>query len=139
MNYTLTAITTVADCDALLQAADADQRELNIKKILQDRAYETSSTGATGIDAQLAATIAEITGLQAAVNNLPEGPSKQNMVDKIADLQHKKYVLDKRRRKYGSLAMVQKQYTISSIETQIAANVSFIDAVTQRKGELGDA
>lgn len=139
MNYTLTAITTVTDCDALLQAADADQQELNYKKMQQDRAYGITSSGSTGVDAQLTATISEIAGLEAAVMNLPEGPSKQNLVDRIADLQHKKYLLEKRRRRYGSLAMVQKQYAISCIEQQIAENASFIDAVTRRKSDLANA
>lgn len=136
MDYTLTAITSVADCDALLQIADIDQQELNYKKIQQDRAYSLTSSGSSGVEAQLTATISEITGLEAAVANLPEGPAKQNLVDRIADLQHKKYLLEKRKRRYGSLAMLQKQFDISCIERQLAESVSFIDAVTRRKADL---
>ncbi len=136
MDYTLTDITTVADCDALLQAADTDQQELNFKKIQQTRAYGITSSGSAGVDAQLAATIAEITGLETAVAGMPEGPSKQDLVDRLADLQHKKYLLEKRRRRYGSLAMIQKQYAITGTEKLLAENASYIDAVEQRKAEL---
>ncbi|MBC7534639.1 MAG: hypothetical protein H7258_02985 [Ferruginibacter sp.] len=136
MDYTLNAITSVADCDTLLRIADIDQQELNYKKIQQDRAYGITSSGSSGVDAQLTATLSEITGLEAAVANLPEGPAKQNLVDRIADLQHKKYLLEKRRRRYGSLAMLQKQYAISCIEKQVVESVNYIDAVTRRKADL---
>lgn len=136
MDYTLTAITTVADCDALLQVADKDQQELNYKKGQQVRAYGIASTGSAGVDAQLAANISETNGLETAVANIPEGPARQTLVDRLADLQHKKYLLEKKRRRYGSLAMLQKQYDITCIEKQITENVSFIDAVTQRKADL---
>ena len=136
MAYTITALATVADCNALLDIANLDQEDLDFKKTQQERQYRLVTSGSTGIETELAGVISQITGLEAAVANLPEGPAKQDLDDKLVDLQHKKYLLEKRRRRYGTLALLQKEYAIAGIDKLIAENVSYIDAVTQRKAQL---
>ncbi|MEO6669173.1 MAG: hypothetical protein ABIN36_06835 [Ferruginibacter sp.] len=136
MNYSLAAITTVADCDAILDMAILEQDELSFRKTLQDRQYRLVTSGTSGVDAELTGVISQKTALEAAAANLPEGPAKQDLTDKIADLQHKQFQLEKRRRRYGIPALLQKEYDITAIEKQIAEHVSYMDAVTQRKIEL---
>jgi hypothetical protein len=136
MNYSLTAITTVADCDAIIDMASLEQEELTFQKTLQERQYRLVTSGSTGVDAELTGIVSEITALETAEANLPEGPAKQSLTDKLADLRHKKFQLEKRRRRYGIPALLQKEYDITAIEKQIAEHVSYMAAVTQRKGEL---
>jgi hypothetical protein len=136
MEYSLSAISTIEDCDALLQVAEKDQRALGFKKTQQTWLYENTSEDSSEVDAQLAATIAEITGLEGAVTVLPEGDAKRKMLDNLVDLRHRQFQLEKRRRQFGTLAMIQKQYAITGIEKLLAENASYIDAVKQRKAEL---
>lgn len=139
MSYNLTALATTADCDALLDIANLEQDDLNFKKTGQQRQYRLATTGSTGIDAGLAGVNSQIAGLETAVATVPEGPAKQDLEDQLVDLRHKKYLLEKRRRSYGTLALVQKEHAIAAIDMQITESVSYIDAVTQRKAELARA
>lgn len=136
MEYSITALATIADCDALLAIANLEQEDLDFKKRQQERQYRDVTTGSTGVDAELSGVVSEITGLETAVAGMPDGPAKQILNDKLVDLQHKKYQLEKRRRRYGTLALLQKENAISSIEKQMAEKTVYIDAVTQRKSQL---
>ncbi|MFT3909350.1 MAG: hypothetical protein QM737_08000 [Ferruginibacter sp.] len=136
MQYSLAAITTTADCDAIIEMASLEQEELVFQKTLQERQYRLVTSGSTGVDAELTGLISEITGLETAAANLPEGPAKQSLTDRLADLRHKQYQLEKRRRRYGIPALLQKEYEITAIEKQIAEHVNYMDAVTQRKADL---
>lgn len=136
MLYSLTALASVADCDALLDLANLEQEDLDLKKMQQDRQYRIVTSGSTGVEVELAGVISQITGLETAVAVMPEGAAKQDLVDKLTDLQHKKFLLEKRRRRYGTLALLQKEYAISAIEKQIAENTDYMAAISQRKSEL---
>ena len=136
MNYSTTAITTVADCDAILETASLEQDELTFQKTLQERQYRLVTSGSSGVDAELTGVISQRTALETAAAILPEGPAKQDLTDKISDLQHKQFQLEKRRRRYGTPALLQKEYDITAIEKQLAEHASYMDAVTQRKSEL---
>ena len=136
MTYSLAALTTKADCDALIDLANLEQDDLNFKKTLQERQYRAVTSGSTGIDAELAGVVSQITALDTAVATFPEGPAKQDLDDKLVALRNKKYLLEKRRRHYGTLALIQKEHAIASVEMQITENTAYIDAVMQRKTEL---
>lgn len=136
MQYSLTAITSVADCDAILAKARMEQNELLFQKTVQDRQYILVTSGSSGVDAELTGVISQKTALETAAAILPEGPAKQDLTDKISDLQHKQSQLERRRRRYGTPALLQKEYEITAIEKQLTEHVSYIDAVTQRKAEL---
>lgn len=136
MDYSLSALTTIEDCDAVLEMASLEQEELSFKKISEERQYRLVNTGSSGVDAELTGVISEIAGLETAVSTMPEGPAKQTLVDKLTDLRHKKYLLEKRRRRYGIPALLQKESEINSIEQQLATKQAYIDAVTQRKVAL---
>ena len=136
MQYSLPAIATAADCDAILDMASLDQEELIFQKTLQERQYKLVTSGSSGVEAELTGAVAEITALETAEANLPEGPAKQSLTDKLADLRHKQFLLEKRRRRYGIAALLQKEYDITAIEKQLTEHVSYMDAVTQRKAEL---
>ena len=136
MNYSLTTITTIADCDAILDKASLEQNELIFQKTVQERQYRLVTAGSSGVDAELTGVISQKNALETAAAILPEGPARQDLTDKISDLQHKQFQLEKRRRHYGIPALLQKEYDITAIEKQITEHVSYMDAVTQRKMEL---
>jgi len=136
MEYSLTAITTTEDCDAILDMASLDQEELAFQKTLQERQYRLITSGTSGVEAELSGVVSEITALEAAAAGLSEGQVKQGLMDRIADLRHKQFQLEKRRRRYGIPALLQKEYAITAIEKQITEYAGYVTAVTQRKAEL---
>lgn len=136
MTYSLNQISTAADCDALIDAANMERDDLGFRKLQQERQYKSVTTGSSGIDAALISVVSEITGLESVVNNLPAGPTKDQFESKLVKLRHKKFLLDERRDKYGALALVQKEYAIACIEKELAETDSYIVAVKQRKTEV---
>ena len=48
MVYSLTALATKADCDALLDIAGLEQEDLDFKKTQQERQYRIVTSGSTG-------------------------------------------------------------------------------------------
>ena len=136
MTYSLNQITTKADCDALIALANIDLDMLNHSRYMENRQYGTVSAGAASIDAELQAVIAEKTGLESILATLPDGPSKAQMDTRIFKLGYKKRLLEERRGKTGSLALLQKEYALSCIDKEIAENDSYITALKSRKDEL---
>ena len=136
MTYSLEQITTAADCDALLEAANMDRDELTYRKLQNERLYKGVASGSVGVDAEIAAVIAEISGNDAVLATLPEGRLKQDYERKLIKLRYQKSVLEARRERYGVLALLQKEYEISCIEKGMEENDAFVDAVNTRKDEI---
>ena len=136
MSYSINELTTVADCDALLQIAAMDRKDLDYKRIQQERQYETVTTGTAGIEAELAGVDAEIHGTENALTDMPEGPIKKTYQSKLVKLNHKKFLLNERRERYGTLALLQKEFALATIDKQLVEITDYVDAITTRKGEL---
>ena len=136
MNYSLNKITTKADCDALISLAGDSLKDLEFKKLQQERQYESVSTGSEGIDAQIAAIGSEITGVETVIAGMSEGPIKKEFESRLVKLRHKLFLLEERRERYGVLALVEKEYTIGCIDQQLDETLIYIDALTMRKAEL---
>ena len=136
MAYSLSLITTIADCNALIVSAQRKQRDIQYRKTQQERQYETVSEGGSSTEATLAATIAEIAGLEPVVLTLPEGPTKKELEDRIVTLKYKRFVLENRRLRYGVFAMLEKEYMMGSIDKELLEVAAYIDALNDRKAEL---
>jgi hypothetical protein len=136
MTYSLALITTIADCDALIVSAQRKQRDIQYRKTAQERQYETATESGTSTEVTLASTIAEITALEPMVANLPEGPTKKELDDRLTTLKYKRFVLENRKLKYGVFAVLEKEYMIGSIDKEILEVTSYIAALEARKLEL---
>ncbi len=136
MNYSVNKITTLADCDALINLANGERKDLEFKKLQQERAYESVASGSEGVDGEIAAVSSEITGVEMAIANMTDGPIKKEFESRLVKLRHKLYLLEERRERYGVLALVEKEYEINSIEQQLAENVAYLAALTNRKAEI---
>lgn len=74
--YTISTLTTVADCDVLLTMANKEKADLEFKKLSEERLVSNYSTAAVEIDAVLQGVIAEITAVDTILSVLPEGATK---------------------------------------------------------------
>ena len=76
MAYSMDKLTTVAECDAVLTVAEKEKKNLEFRKTSLERQKESYAANSVEIDADLAATDAEVTALQTVVATLPVGDAR---------------------------------------------------------------
>jgi len=136
MNYSVQNLTQVADCDVLLSLAQKEKADLTFRKLsverLTDRYAETSVEVAT----QLQGVIAELAAVDSYIAILPDGPIKDEALDKKTRLEYKKFLLEGRVESYGVVALLEKQMDLGRVEQEIAEIDAFMAAVEARKAAL---
>ncbi|WP_309640756.1 hypothetical protein [Flavobacterium sp.] len=136
MNYSITNLTQVADCDALLSWAAKEQADLNFKRISDERLTARYAENAQELDAVLQGVLAELTATETIIAVLPEGPSKEDAINKRTRLEYKKFLLETRRESYGSVALLEKEMDLARVMQELTEVDAFILSVNSRKAEL---
>ena len=80
--------------------------------------------------------LAEVTATETIIVVLPEGPSKEDAVNKRTRLEYKKFLLETRRESYGSVALLEKEMDLVRVLLEIDEVNAFITTVSSRKAEL---
>lgn len=136
MNYTVSLLTNIADCQALITIANAEKETLSYRKTGLERMSQSATLTSAEIEAELTTVAAEIAALQTVINSLPDGPTKEDAIRKFKKADYKKTLLEQRKGKYGVLSLLQRQYDIACIEHDIVEADDFITAVTDRMNVL---
>lgn len=134
--YSLSKITTVADCDVLLAWAEKEKGDLMFKQISMGRQTVSYSSTSTEIDAVLQGVIAEIAGVVTVISGLPEGPTKEDLEKKKTRLEYKKFLLENRKGSYGVVALLEKELDLERLNKELDEVETFITNVTVYKATL---
>ncbi len=136
MNYSVLILTTKPDCQALINIASTEKETLAYRKTGLQRQHSTASVTSLGIEADMAAVVAELASLQAVLNMVPPGTTYDDALVRHKRAEYRKFLLEQRKGNYGPIALVEKEYDIACIDQAIAETDAFIAAVTARKDEL---
>lgn len=136
MNYTLDALTTVADCDAVLTIANKEREDLDFKKLSLQRQVKTYGDNTVEISVELAGVQAELDATNTILNVLPAGAAKDEQQVKKTKLEYKIFLLNERKHNYGSVALLDKQFELGRVERELEETTVFIDAVETRKTKV---
>lgn len=139
MNYNISLLTQVEDCDAILTWAGNEKVDLLLKKSVEERQIVKFSMTSTDLDVLLQSTITEIAMYDAIIPTLPDGPFKDGQVSKRRKADHKKFLLEERRESYGAIAMLQKQVEVASIEHEVEELDALISGVEAHRAALNAA
>jgi hypothetical protein len=134
--YSVTNLTTIADCDVLLTMANKEKADLAFKKLSEERLVTNYSTTSVEIDAILQGVIAEIAAVDAILTVLPNGPTKDSEEKRKVRLEYKKFLLENRKESYGAVALLEKELDLERINKQLDEVNVFIDAITAHKATL---
>lgn len=137
MNYSITSLTTVADCDALLNLVNAERQALNIKQVILNADLQSYSTTSVNVESEIIVLTAEIAALDTYLNVLPEGSKakrKASTKHKVAE-GRLSGLLD-RQGNFGLVALINRQLDAGQLEAQITAVDDFIAQVTAHKSTL---
>ena len=134
--YTVSNLTTIADCDVLLTMANKEKADLAFKKLSEERLVTNYSTTSVEIDAVLQGVLAEISAVDTIIATLPEGSTKENEEKRKVRLEYKKFLLENRKESYGAVALLEKELDLERVNKQLEEVNLFIDVVTAHKATL---
>ncbi|CAM3485005.1 DUF47 family protein [Flavobacterium longum] len=136
MNYSVHTLTQVADCNVLLALATKEKADLTFKRLSDERMTARFTETALELDAALQGVIAEIAATETIISVLPDGPSKDEAMDKKTRLEYKKFTIENRRESYGSVALLEKEMDLARVNQEITEVDAFITAIETKKQEL---
>ncbi len=134
--YSVSNLTTVADCDVLLGIAQKEKSDLNFKKLSEERLVTNYSNTAVEIDAILQGVNAEIAAVDTVIAILPEGPTKEAEEKRKVRLEYRKFLLENRKESYGAVALLEKELDLERINKQLTEVDVFIAEVTTHRDTL---
>jgi hypothetical protein len=134
--YAVANLTTIADCDVLLNMANKEKADLNFKKLSDERLVNNYSNTSVEISVILQGILAEISAVTTVLNVLPEGPTKDAEEKRKVRLEYKKFLLETRKESYGAVALLEKQLDLERIVKQIDEVDAFILEITNHKATL---
>jgi len=134
--YTITNLTQIADCDALLAWATREKADLAFKKLSDERLTARFADTSQELDAVLQGVIAELAATETIISVLPDGPSKDDAINKKTRLEYKKFLLETRRESYGVVALLEKEMDLARVNVEIAEVDTFIEVVEAKKATL---
>ena len=136
MNYSVSLLTTKPDCQALIDIANSDKKGLLYRRAGLEIQSDSATSNSTEIDAELSAVTAEIASLQAIINGLPDGPTRDILILRYKKADVKKALLESRKDKYGVLSLLQRENEIACIDRDVIEMDDYITAVTDRMNAL---
>lgn len=136
MNYSISSLMQVADCDSLVAWAVREKADLNYKKITIERVSQKYAENSIGLDAEIQGVIAELAATETIIAALPDGPSREKAMDKKVTLEFRRFVLENRRENFGVVALLQKESELGRIDQQIEEVDAFLAAVEARRLSL---
>jgi hypothetical protein len=80
--------------------------------------------------------LAEIAATETIIAALPEGPSKEEAIDKLTRLEYKKFTLENRMESYGTVALLEKEMDVARVIQELMEVEAFIVAVSQKRDAI---
>jgi len=136
MNYSLEMITTVADCDALLQAAGEDKENLERRRRNLDESIGNFGERTHDYGTELHSVITLLDTYQAAYSALPEGKNKMTIYLEMKRLETRKAQLDKSVTSYNASSLIGKQVDFNLLNNQVPVVDAYITALQARRAAL---
>lgn len=136
MNYSVQNLTQISDCDALLAWAQREKNDLNFKKLSDERLTVKYNETSIEIEAELQSVNSQIAMQESIIAVLPDGPTKQEAINKKTRLEYKKFLLQTRKESYGAVALLEKEMELARVIQELEEVEEFITAVTDKKAGL---
>ncbi len=136
MTYSVQHLTQVADCNVLLALAAKERADLDFKRISEQRMTVKFTQTSQEIDAELQGVTVEIAATETIISMLPEGPAKEDAIDKRTRLEYRRFTLENRKENYGTIALLEKEMDLSRTVREIEEVDGFINAVDARKAAI---
>ncbi len=136
MNYSVNNLNAVADCNSLLSWAAREKADLNYKKLSDERLTSRFAETSLELNADLQGVLAELAATDTVISILPEGPSKEDAINKKTRLEYKKFLLETRIESYGTVALLEKEMDLARVLQELIEVDTFVTTIEARKTQL---
>ena len=136
MNYALQKISTVGACDALLESAHKQRKNLERRRRNLGEAIVSFQERLDKMNTERVTVQVLLQSFTPAYALLPEGKDKANLNVAIKRLEVRKALLDKRSLVCNAYTLLKKQLVYNLLHSQVSAMDSYIAAVNERRMDL---
>ncbi len=136
MSYNVSQLTTVAECDQLIQSANDIKEDLQFGEVSITRRNNSRLRTATRLAATLATVVAQIDAFTAARDAMPAGPDKDSLNSKLRRLNDRMENLEESRSRAGAVALLDSEMEKAMIAAQIGVVNDFVTVVEERQAIL---
>jgi hypothetical protein len=136
MNYNTNRLQNAAECDRAITLATDRKNEFVFDQTVAGRGLTDQEKSNALTTADLISTRAQITGMEAAIAQLPNGEAKADLTGKLRRLNDRKDNLEERLQRSGSAALLDTELDAALLTVQVAEIDLFIAAVFARKATL---
>jgi len=136
MSFSVSKLTTVAECDKATALATERKTNLQFEQTLAGKDLTDQEKVVQQTNINLITVKAEITGTEAAIAGMPEGEQKENYQDKLRRLNDRKDNLEERLRKGGAAALLDTELDAALLIAQITEIDAYLAAIAAHKATL---
>jgi hypothetical protein len=136
MPYSVSSITTAADCDLLINMTNKQKNDLAYRKLSLERQRANYAETSLELEAELQTVNAEAAALDAVIATLPDGDVKDDNVTRKKRLELKQFLLTEKKENYGGVALLDKEYDLARVNQELTETDAFIAALEARKAAL---
>jgi len=136
MDYSVTSLKTIAECDAVLTAAKVSARDLAIRKLTLKKNQDRYAANSVETVSELASAQAELNAVNQILPTLEAGTYKDDEIIRQSRLNTRVLTLTNDLKNFGSVPMLLRQSDLARVELEAAEMERFIKAVETRKAEL---
>ena len=136
MPYSVSSLTTAADCDLMLTMVNKQKNDLSFRKISLERQQAHYAENAIELDADLQTATAEANALDAVIATLPDGDVKDDNITRKKKLELKLFLLNDKKQNFGGIALLDKEFDLARVVKELEETEAFIAAVQARKAAL---
>lgn len=137
MIYSLSNLTSVADCDLLIGMLTKEQEDLVFQQVVQTKRADDLSDNSVDFQTDLVSVQGELNIIDGVIATLPNGPQKEKQLTNRLALELRLRRLNDRKDNYGPVGLINAQYEIEAINLSLTAINSLIANLQTRRAEIG--
>lgn len=136
MSYSVSTLTTVADCDTVLALIEKEKKDLSFRKLSLERQQENYANATVEVSSEIEVLNAELSAVNTVIAALPDGDTKDDNIKRQKKLEYSLFLLTNRKANYGAIALLEKEFNIALIVKELEEADVFTAAVTDRKASI---
>jgi hypothetical protein len=137
MAYSLSNLTSVADCDLLIGMLTKEQEDLVVQKVVQTKRADDLSDNSVDFQTDLISVQGELDIIEGVIAALPNGPQKEKQLTARLALELRLRRLNERKDNYGPVGLINAQYQIEVLDLTLTAINTLIADVQTRRAQIG--
>jgi hypothetical protein len=136
LDYAIADLTTIAQCDEILEIVDLDKAEQDYKRRQLDKKHAVAIKDGPSIEIDIQTATDNIAFLEGAIVGMPEGEAKKDRESELSKAKLDLKTLLRTLENYGVLSKLKYEYLYNALEKSLAEIEVFITAVLAKKATL---